>query len=171
MAGYLLGKEGTQVRFLLASPVMRSRNLIRVLFLDVDGVLNHHGIMKDGNQLDPECILRLRRITKEVQLVVLSSTWRMGGEGSYHVQMLRYALRAYGIEIHSQTPKLTGEVRGEEIAQWMTDNRIEIDKDRILILDDDSDFLWWQKEFHVQTSFETGLTDEHVEKALEILRK
>jgi hypothetical protein len=149
---------------------MRSRNQIKIVFLDVDGVLNHDAAMKAGDQLDSECILRLRRITKEVDLVVLSSAWRMGGEGAYHVQMLRYALRAYGIEIHSMTPKLPGEVRGEEIAVWMTENRIEIDKDKILILDDDADFLWWQKDFLVQTSFETGLTDEHVERALEILR-
>lgn len=141
-----------------------------MLFLDIDGVLNHFGVLKDGDQLDHECIKRLARITKQIDLVVLSSTWRLGGEGAYHVQMLRYALRNHGIEIHSRTPRLYDVVRGEEIAQWMAENRIEIDKDWILILDDDADFLWWQKEFHVQTSFKTGLTDEHVERALEILR-
>jgi len=67
--------------------------------------------------------------------------------------------------IIDKTPVLNEGTRGSEIAMWMQDKDIQ----SFAILDDDDDFLPDQMPFLVKTDFDTGLTREHVEKAIEIL--
>jgi hypothetical protein len=147
-----------------------------IIFLDVDGVLNHRECfaklaamkMSTIEALDDECIHRLKRIVdtfghRKVE-IVLSSSWRFSPD---HVETLAYRLSLFGLQIHSKTT-LKGEHRGAQIKEWLDENKSE-DR-RILILDDDSDMLDEQMPFFVKTSMETGLTDEHVEKAIAILK-
>ena len=61
------------------------------------------------------------------------------------------------------------EFSDEEIEEWLRFNRL-LDEDlNMLILDDDSDMLEWQKPYFVQTNFAEGFMQKHYEKALEIL--
>lgn len=145
------------------------------IFLDIDGVLNNeqafHAAWEINHKvnvyvLDEECVRRLvtlvKACTPEPQ-IVLSSTWRLGDRG---MNTIKAKLAEYGLALHSVTPRLSGDMRGEEIAAWLAANGTER---RFVILDDDSDMLPDQLPFFVQTATKTGLLDEHVRKATEIL--
>lgn len=60
--------------------------------------------------------------------------------------------------------------RGAEIDRWLISNAGTREVEAFVILDDDSD-TDPHKDRHVKTSFSAGLRDEHVELAVEILRK
>lgn len=147
-----------------------------ILFLDVDGVLNNRDAFitnkgRGGKILDDACIARLASLLEACKprkvKVVLSSTWRLY-DG--HVAILRTRLRKFGVRIHSKTDD-QGPTRGDEICRWLDANKPKLSEKRnFLILDDDSDMLPEQLPFFVQTSMKTGLTDEHIRKAAEILK-
>lgn len=149
---------------------------MKIIFLDVDGVLNNAPAFEKTvaaglssiETLDEECIKRLRTLVDAcwptTTAIVLSSSWRFSPD---LVQVLEAKLRQHGLAITSQTTK-QGTVRGEQIAQWLKD-RPQVTDPEILILDDDSDMLEEQLPFFVQTSMKTGLTDEHVQAAAKIL--
>lgn len=146
---------------------------MKLIFLDVDGVLNHFAcfakLTASGQSsieaLDDECIHRLQKLVDATKAtIVLSSSWRFSPD---HVETLAYRLSLFGLRIHSQTT-LKGRHRGTQIEQWLEENNRQ--NARFVILDDDSDMLPEQMPFFVKTSMETGLTDEHVAKALEILK-
>jgi hypothetical protein len=141
---------------------------MRILFLDVDGVLNNAESLKNQIHLDRSNVEHLGRIVKEgkIELVVLSSVWRMMGEASFRFRDLRRVLREFGVEIHSKTPRLD-DIRGFEIDQWLKHQRAT--EEEILILDDDNDFLDWQKDRLVQTNGLIGLTAEDAATAIRIL--
>ena len=54
---------------------------MKVLFLDIDGVINRFKFNSDGdldNTLDEDCIEQLRRIVEETKCsIVISSTWKV----------------------------------------------------------------------------------------------
>ncbi|MGH9426550.1 MAG: HAD domain-containing protein, partial [Terriglobia bacterium] len=120
--------------------------MLRLLFLDVDGVLNNAEEFEKKDQhgsdrLTVACVERLATIVHKgaVELVVLSSAWRVGGEGSPHVRFLRETLREHGVEIHSVTPRMDLSPRGREIEMWLGHNLVT--SFSMVILDDDSDML------------------------------
>lgn len=123
-----------------------------ILFLDVDGVLNTRTSLLCGQELDPACVKRLKRIIAEGDpLVVLSSTWRLMADKRAEVQ------RAAGIRIMPCTPSLQGS-RGTEIRAFLTGSRTAPPPGYV-ILDDDDDMLPEQLPFFVQTTSADGLTD------------
>lgn len=136
---------------------------MKLIFLDVDGVLNCAETFeqrRDGNiagtifDLDPRFVKRFKKIVKETGVkVVLSSTWRLHED-------TRQAVRNHGIEFIDCTPYITdvGTKRGREINAWLS-TYTALKKEPIekfCILDDDSDMLPGQPFF--QTSWKTGLT-------------
>jgi len=150
-----------------------------IIFLDVDGVLNCSDTWKGphGNGVHticPDLCDNFARVVKETGAdVVVSSTWRLHQSG---LSFLADRLNERGVTILDITPdiprkRLSGPptLRGEEIRQWLIENdRLD---DRIVILDDDSDFLREQKPFHVKTTFhgKGGLTPELANEAIRIL--
>lgn len=111
---------------------------MKVIFLDIDGVLNSdeyiektqrlniEGIEKD---VDKEKIKLLKKAIAETGAkIVLSSSWRYTKNGGY----LKQLLGEYGIFTDS-TPFVNHE-RGKEIKQWLTKHP-EIDD--FVILDDE----------------------------------
>lgn len=152
-----------------------------VIFLDVDGVLNHRRVFSAGAGpcvLCPQAIERFRRLVSETGArVVLSSTWRLGNFPNEHV----FALRRAGVLERQhrdwRTKDLRGKVstggielpdhkRGNEIAEWLSRHP---EVTRYAIVDDDSDMLPDQMPRFVQTTFETGLRNEHCERLAAIL--
>lgn len=107
---------------------------MRVLFLDIDGVLNNKWSIKaqGTNQVfDRKCLEHLHRIVIETgALLVVSSNWREGNA----LWVIQLALVQRGIwgpiidmtPVLKDSPEVNGlglfEVRGVEIRRWLTDH-------------------------------------------------
>ena len=150
---------------------------MKVLFLDIEGVLNHENFFLKRaemaeennflpyplNQFDPLCVERVNRILDETDAkLVISSSWRF-------TKGLDIILTTVGLKhpIFDTTPCLPNKMRGEEVALWLKNHP---DFDTYAILDDDGDFLDEQKKYLVQTFFMEGLTDSLMEKTIKILK-
>jgi hypothetical protein len=139
-----------------------------VLFLDVDGVLNHSQtpgwrVPNCGFWvLDDECLAQLKRITDAIPslLVVLSSTWRYADEG---LQMLR---KRTGLPLIEVTPtRRFSAPRREEIRAWLKEHP---DVSLVCVLDDDwdassSDWLFVLTSFEDGPLLHGGLTKRHAD--------
>lgn len=155
---------------------------MKIIFLDIDGVLNSRQWMLecDGefdqpiNQIDPKAVVRLNRITDATGAkIVVSSTWRLGFlmKCADPVLSLKGCLRTYGItgEVIDMTPSKPNCIRnqrGKEIQAWLDDNYSRVDK--FIIIDDDSD-MGKLKSKHFKTLFEDGLTDAIADKIIKVL--
>lgn len=130
----------------------------RVIFLDVDGVLNslqyfdkcRASGVDENDDIDNECMMILKTIVDRSGAdIVLSSTWR-------RIPQLRdrlvERLARYGLSIIGDTPTIYGKERGDEIKQWL-DGHSEYES--FIILDDDSD-MGPLLEHLVQTSYYMG---------------
>lgn len=125
---------------------------MKILFLDVDGVLNTYS---SGGlyTLKKSCLKRLQRIVEETGCkIVLSSTWR---KDEYALRRLKRVLKYRNISIMSCTPVLHNSIRGLEIAMWLNSNNVST----YAIVDDDSDMEDWQLPHFFQTDPKYGLTD------------
>jgi len=139
---------------------------VRVLFLDVDGVLNRTAFRPDEvvglrSWIEPELARRLSDVLRETGAeIVLSSDWRCGRE----LQHLRDELRAAGIEapLLGVTPVLTAQPRWREIEAWMTTHGV--DPETVVIVDDGFDMGALAARF-VRASPLNGL-DESVASAI-----
>lgn len=134
---------------------------MKVLFLDIDGVVNSRRSWVRQGQLsgiDPELADQVRRIIAETGCeVVLSSTWRCWPDSLARVRA--------GVtpDLYGTTPVLDG-YRGQEVKQWLADHP---EVTRYAILDDNTDFDPDQPLF--QTSWEVGLTSEIADAVIEYL--
>lgn len=157
---------------------------MKVLFLDIDGVLNsvdssiafsnmNRNIFKNEMRLDPVSIGLLRSLcvgkhncdieTHDVKIVI-SSTWRLGRT----VQDFIDIFTLYGWDncpIIGKTKVLNNGNRGDEIQEWLDSKDIEY----YVILDDDSDMLDSQLNNFVHVSNINGFRSQHYCKALRIL--
>lgn len=118
----------------------------KVIFLDVDGVLNsEHWYIKNhkrhpekcrpGIAINPRFVKNLRRIVQATGAqIVLSATCR-GTVKRNKTHYLHTVLKEYGLEISGYTPH-TGMERGIDIQEWLNSNPYV---DHIVILDDNSD--------------------------------
>lgn len=143
---------------------------MKFVFLDFDGVLNYRAFLascgdrKAINMIDPSRVALVERLCREAGAqVVISSTWRL----LYKLPVLRDVLRARGLtaRVIGATPCLPHMDRGDEIALWLTRHG---GADGIAILDDDVD-MGALRPWLVRTSFEAGITEYHVDQALDVL--
>lgn len=152
---------------------------IKILFLDVDGVLNTINskgrlICKNGDlfelNLNNNRIKLLKKIIENTNCkIVLTSTWRMK---YIACNKLEKKLKYKNIEIYDRTPIL-GEksMRGDEIKLWINQykQKYDIFDMKYAIVDDDEIFLEEQLDFFVKTDPLKGLTNENVENIIKIL--
>jgi hypothetical protein len=158
---------------------------MKIIFLDIDGVLNSErffemnaqGLEFGHSQLDPDAVERLNRLIEETGAkVVISSSWRHVWSRDEIVRMLEKRGFKHGDTIIGITPTLAGP-RGDEVAEWLgtDDERRRIDPDHsdvesYVILDDSDDFHDPEmRERFVNTTWEIGMTDEDVNQAIYIL--
>lgn len=124
---------------------------MKVLFLDIDGVLNRYGenATKERFKGMLGIDMELLGLFKQIHLVnvVLSSTWRLY---KAHLKEVRRH-----IDIFDVTP-CTGLHRHTEISLWLEGREVE----DFVILDDDIDAHIEGHFFHVRN----GLTSEIVDK-------
>lgn len=161
-----------------------------LLFLDIDGVLNSHDwYHRRGkerrfhiNELDPEACARLQDVCSQTSArIVITSTWRK----IHSREWLRRLLRKRGVTapIIGTTPdlwsrELEGRVdwfsvgRGLEIQWWLQTfmSPDELDTVHTAIVDDESD-MGDLEGILVQTSINTGLTDDVASRLVDQLRQ
>ncbi len=135
---------------------------MKILFLDIDGVVNcsstrqrHRGYIG----IDPFMALLIGRITiaHPDLKVVLSSSWRNFDGGRVEVER-------QVVPIFDTTPRAASGIRGSEIKMWL-DEHPEVTK--YAIIDDDEDMLDEQLPNFFKTSWQTGITQEIVDRVIE----
>ena len=145
----------------------------RVLFLDVDGVLNNgvwaaqmyeQGIRtyRDDILYEPSLVQLKRIIDNTGALIVVSSAWRQIPSAYQH--LLEW-LKKYGMNVYDKTPYVGGE-RGDDITAWFS---CHPGAWKYAILDDDND-MTQHMDHLVQTSFDAGLTEQEADTCIEMLR-
>lgn len=160
--------------------------------IDQNDIVSHYPLY----EFDPDSVKWLNHIIEATgSKVVVSSTWRHGRR----VEDLQEILDRVGFigEVIDKTPSMSAKLnvkgtgytvpRGCEIDWWLENHgkfqRINWSKEvqqeyidnakvkNYVILDDDSDMLYNQREHFVKTYTNNGLTQERAERAIEILNK
>ena len=165
---------------------------MKILFLDIDGVLNHDIWFKSPeyknhpeswrvSMFDPACVARVNKILKETNAkLVVSSSWRdmsdladifkgIGLPTEFDVTPYSDVIYpdAFPIDDFFSEETDIRYWRGSEI-QWYLDHNVTEDY-TYCILDDDHDMLPEQLDYFVSTSNPYGLTDKLMNKAIDIL--
>lgn len=169
---------------------------MKVIFLDIDGVLNdentfihrNHVFLTTGTilpEIDEKFVARLADIVNTTGAkIVLSSSWRTGwspidSECKSSRKQINEILRKYGLSIIDKTIFLKSGSRQDEIKEWLS-RHPEVES--FIILDDETTFLmdFVEKEL-IKTSIlpdgimlknmadTTGILPEHVEQAIRVL--
>ena len=136
---------------------------MKVVFLDIDGVLNDTVTTKDlMNDLPKkdhlDCLKTIIDVTGAK--IVLSSTWRLLSSTRSTVKS---ALRTVGLEFIDKTKELRD--KASEIQDWLGRHP---EVEQFVILDDEEISGKFPNNL-VQTTFYHGLLPEHSEKAIKIL--
>ena len=148
-----------------------------VIFLDMDGVVvTDESIRNAGAQsADTRCVAHLNAIVEQSDAdIVISSSWRM----KYSLDEIKSVLCSAGFQWPDRVIGATDHLhyryengraagraeRSDEIRQWLNVNH----RERFVILDDDFDA---EITGHfVRTPATNGLSPDHVEQAVGILR-
>jgi len=146
---------------------------MKILFLDIDGVLNNERLLECGgiNTIDQGLISILKRIVDATGAeIVLSSTWRLEEENR---QRVREALAFQGLQFIDRTVELRHSLsrwtdRSAEILEWLYRHQ-EVKEFAILDDCDDAGTNGLQ-EYFFQTRFKVGLTNEIADRVIEHLR-
>jgi len=147
---------------------------IKVIFLDVDGVLNSDKTMRVTKNncafVGARQMKNLRRIVKETGAkVVLSSDWRYDRDDPVlngDFLELKRELFKYGIRLYGFTPELPSAHRGAEIDRWLQEHE---EVENFVILDDRTD-IEPNKSHWVQTVMSSGLDAGKTEEAIKIIK-
>lgn len=150
---------------------------MKVLFLDIDGVLNHKYFYDNIEKIklvhnnypytefDPKSVSLLNKIIDETNAkLVISSSWRVDSNLSSIFKTVGIKHDIYGI-----TPWLINNChRGDEIQKYIIENEVNT----YCILDDVDDFYDFQKPYFVKcNSSKDGLNEIVAKRAIEILNK
>lgn len=166
---------------------------MKVIFLDMDGVLNSHAFMSERakagkweptgplapagydlkkpsnwvNMIDPAAVKRLNTLLKETGAkIVISSSWRHAHpHPTGRMQKILDLAGMIGGEVIDETPVMVGP-RSFEISSWLAANPIAR---KFVILDDGSTAGEGLGKWFVHTELAVGLTDADVKKAINIL--
>jgi HAD domain in Swiss Army Knife RNA repair proteins len=147
---------------------------MRIVFLDIDGVLNDNTFdaEAESSTLRPAAVERLREILRATGAkVVLTSSWRyLITAGAMTVEGFEYLLRTHGLpkgSLVGHTPcdeELPG--RGAQIRRWLEAHGAV---DAWVALDDDPLELGADSWRHVRTQRGVGLTAADVRQSIEVL--
>lgn len=160
---------------------------MRVIFLDIDGVLNSREFFRNRpltqglNEIDEEKVKLLQQIVQATNAkIVLTSTWRIYDKADKVYQHLVDTLAKYDLSIFDCTPWIN-EDRPHEIAVWLSMwNALRDVHEHIfgfVSLDDDFTDKQYAKygmqHQLIKTTFygeHGGLQPEHVQQAIDILK-
>ena len=162
----------------------------KIMFLDIDGVLNtkwwytqmNRNTPKDkyGYAFDPKAVANLKRIVEETGAdIVISSSWKSFGFSELEEMWTDRGLpgKLIGVTPNSVSDELLLEadidsielfhIRGEEIKEWLTKHGKNVSN--YAIIDDMDNMLPEQQSHFVQTNPEVGITEENAAQAIMIL--
>ena len=158
---------------------------MKIIFLDVDGVLNNTSTQETFEEYyfveDEKVELLKQLVTRTNAKLVLSSTWREGWYARERIEnpsksfksairvfeALEKKLSEYDLEFLSYTEDFGS--RGEEIDLWLKNWKGEQVENFIILDDMYPEDLKLYTERLVQTSESLGLTQEDIEKAINML--
>ncbi|MFK7783904.1 MAG: HAD domain-containing protein [Crocinitomicaceae bacterium] len=161
---------------------------MKIIFLDIDGVLNSDTWEKTEsyrngtypeNMFDPVAVRLLNKIIERTNAkVVLTSTWRL----KFSLFEMNQLFIKVGIDcdLIDFTPDLKKNndytLRGNEILKWCKDNSDVIGTKYLnytdfIILDDNSDMLYWQSKYFFQTDKLCGLSETLAREAIRMLQR
>lgn len=176
--------------------------MIKVIFLDVDGVIN----IPDYSCFNKHCLEHLKTIIEKTKAkVVISSSWRLGELETTKKQFPEWlqehivgeTIRGYSHTIKGSSLPI---VRGNEIKHWIDTHLIypwHADPEQkekysvydengkfkymqynildvqftYVILDDDTDMLYDQRNHYIQTHGLVGIDKDIAKKAIELLNQ
>jgi predicted metal-dependent TIM-barrel fold hydrolase len=140
---------------------------MKLLFLDIDGVLNSHrsgliyGYEKTIEHLDPMAIELVRYIVKETGCIIcLSSDWRKWADYMELGKQLK-------LPILFETPQFDDDSRGEEIRDVV----YSVQPANYAILDDHNNFMEVQQRHFVNVNDNDGLSYLNVIDCINILNE
>ena len=153
---------------------------MKILFLDVDGVLN--SALYDAERrstpmgnVDETRLPLLRRIVDATgAVIVLSTSWRVYWDPDPTRCAPEWAeigdpLTAFGLRVYDKTPSDPGNNRDCEVRDWLEAHKGEVESFAIL---DDMSFGWGDLALRlVRTNYHKGrgLEERHVEAAIRLL--
>ena len=150
--------------------------MIKVLFLDIDGVLNTdrqhwhcqmNGITpvdEFGYEFDHKAVDNLATILEETGAeIVISSSWKFLGLQTLQKMWEDRKLPGTILDITSD-----GKSKGWEIDEWLMECESQVN--RYAIIDDENDMLTKQQKHFVQTNSQFGITCKDAERVITILR-
>ena len=141
----------------------------KVIFLDVDGVLNHDGSEED---LDGLCLACLKQIVQKTGAkLVLTSSWKfyfLRGDENPTKNYIQKRLADFGMELYDIAPDLGNGRRADEIKLWLDTHD---DFGPYVILDDCffPGFKKMKNHLCMTDWNQGGLTKSHEKKAISIL--
>ena len=152
---------------------------MKVLFLDLDGVLNtftsrrRKGLSYYSDIIDEDKLRHIKEIVKKTECeIVLTSSWRKywnnrGTQIDSAGKAIQNAFNSLGLTIYSKTPVIENAYRNQEIVSWLKNNGMV---EQYVILDD-KDFQWSEdlRRHWVACSDETGFTATQIDVAVNIL--
>lgn len=170
-----------------------SNEKIKVLFLDVDGVLNSNNNLLFDHVIENDKLQILKSIVERTNAkLVLSSNWRCETRALVklwtaleNAGLTLYGITPFGVKINDmqQTPWKdvqrcddfifeddVNNDRGAEIAWWIWRRREKIDKFAI-VDDEDIDIRKYFPNNIVKTGFSTGLTSKDAAKIIKMLEE
>lgn len=151
--------------------------MMKIIFLDIDGVLNSWRYdqvrMSLADNIDETRLPLLYQIVSSTDAkIVLTSSWRKHWERDSDKvdsigQNLNQLFEENGLAIFDKTIESSDNNRTDEIRDWLAKNSVE----QFVIIDDIA-FGWDELESHlVRTNYRIGrgLHDSHVSQAISIL--
>jgi Swiss Army Knife RNA repair-like protein len=147
--------------------------MVKVLFLDIDGVLNSAFVLAEqrrADAIDRDMVERINRIVDATGcFIVVSSAWRLYTSYNSLVDLLTsHGLRNVIIDT---TPHLDESEynRADEIRTWL--DKTDIVVTSIAIIDDFSGALTSINDRVVLTTWDRGTEDIHVDQAIKLLNE
>ena len=163
----------------------------KVIFLDIDGVLNtkwwytqmerNTPTDKYGYAFDPKAVANLKRIVAETGAdIVISSSWKCMGLSQMEEMWEDRNLpgKIIGITPNSMSDEMLLDadidsielfhIRGEEIMQWLANHRKQVSN--YAIIDDMDNMLPEQQSHFVHVNPEIGITKKDADRVIIILK-
>ena len=135
---------------------------MKVIFLDVDGVLNTNKTLYCDDSIEAHLVQNLATIVEATGAeIVLTSNWRFS---HYSLTVLKDAFRYFNLTIYSEIEDQF--CRATEIKLWANKHKV----DKYVVLDDEDENLSarFQEKF-IKIDFSKGLTREVAAKAIKLL--
>lgn len=152
---------------------------MKIIFLDVDGVLNimsdsYRTYMRHDNHIEAHLVKRLEYLIEKTNAnIVISSSWR-SNMGDLKLQMEINGFKHWD-KVIGRTGRDNEGMRGNEIKEWLDNTEYNIEA--YCVLEDEPADICGSKcraimsYYVVKTDSNEGLSDNDIKRALYILEK